>query len=118
LENVVPGSRRGWPIIVPMTRSTIPRVAAAPAAGTATRCRAGRNRAQRLALELAALSRYSSCGLPLIGQQASTPNCSNQTRLSITMCVRHNPTEVADGASNVTTKPTSDRLNTSIPTVT
>ena len=63
----------------------------------------------------AALSTYSSRGLPLIGQVASTPSRSNQARLSVAMCARHNPTEVADGASNVTTSPTTDRLHTSIP---
>ena len=60
---------------------------------------------------------YSSCGLPLVGHTASTPSRSSQARLSVAMCARHNPTEVAEGASNVTTSPTTHRLHTQIAAV-
>ena len=69
-------------------------------------------------LNSAALSTYSSRGLPLIGHTASTPRRSSPARLSVAMCARHNPTEVADGASNVTTSPTTHRLHTQIAAVT
>jgi hypothetical protein len=44
--------------------------------------------------------------------------CSSQARLSVTMCARHNPTEVADRASSVTTSLATPRLATSIAAVT
>ncbi|MGW2975410.1 hypothetical protein [Streptomyces mirabilis] len=63
------------------------------------------------------LSTYSACGLPFIGHTASTPSRSSHGRLSVAACARHSPTEVADGASNVTTRPTTHRLATSIAAV-
>lgn len=72
---------------------------------------------QRLTLNSVALSRYSFLGLPLIGHCASTPSVSNQGRLSPPAWAKHNPTETADGGSNVTTMPTRQRLNASIATV-
>ena len=49
---------------------------------------------------------------------ASMPSRSSQARLSVTMCARHNPTDSADGASNVMTSPATPRLATSIAAVT
>ena len=57
---------------------------------------------------------YSSRGLPLIGQVTPAPIRSSQGRLSAAACARHSPTEVADGASSVTTMPSTQREHTSI----
>ena len=56
-------------------------------------------------------------GLPLIGHTASAPSRSSQGRLSAAACARHSLTEVADGASSVTTMPSTHREHTSIASV-
>ncbi|WP_425465617.1 hypothetical protein [Nonomuraea turkmeniaca] len=57
--------------------------------------------------------------MPLIGQAAvSSPSRSSHGRLSHTVCARHSPADSAEDASSVTTRPTTQRLATSMAAVT